>query len=200
MRRILWTALAMTIVMTVLTGLAYPLLITGIGQAAFHHQADGSLVANAQGQIVGSELIGQNFTDAAGNPLPEWFQPRPSAAGSAGYDAMDSGASNLGPTNPTLITTVRAAMLAYRAFNRLPAGTPVPVDAVTSSGSGLDPEISIANARLQAPRVAAARHLPLSVVLGLVSHATVGRVLDVLGEPGVNVLDLNLALAKTASR
>lgn len=200
MRRILWTALAMTIVMTVLTGLAYPLLITGIGQAAFHHQADGSLVANAQGQIVGSELIGQNFTDAAGNPLPEWFQPRPSAAGSAGYDAMDSGASNLGPTNPTLITTVRAAMVAYRAFNRLPAGTPVPVDAVTSSGSGLDPEISIANARLQAPRVAAARHLPLSVVLGLVSHATVGRVLDVLGEPGVNVLDLNLALAKTASR
>jgi len=195
----LWTALAMTIVMTVLTGLAYPLLITGIAQGLFHHQANGSLVSGPNGQIVGSELIGQSFTDAKGNPLPVWFQPRPSAAGN-GYNALSSGASNLGPTNPTLITAVQSALTAYRVFNRLPATTPVPVDAVTSSASGLDSEISIANARLQAPRVAAARGLPLANVQQLIDQATIGRVLGVMGEPGVNVLDLNLSLARLGSR
>jgi K+-transporting ATPase ATPase C chain len=199
MRRMLWTALAMTVVMTVLTGLAYPLLVTGIAQGLFHHQANGSLVAGPNGQIVGSELIGQSFSDAKGNPLPVWFQPRPSAAGT-GYDAMSSSGSNLGPTNPALISAVTSATTAYRAFNRLPANTPVPVDAVTSSGSGLDPEISIANARLQAPRVAAARGLTLAEVRHLIDQATVGRVLDVMGESGVNVLDLNLSLARLGSR
>jgi K+-transporting ATPase ATPase C chain len=199
MRRILWTALAMTIVMTVLTGLAYPLVITGVAQVLFHHQANGSLVANSQGQVVGSSLIAQPFTDANGNPLPQWFQPRPSAAGS-GYNAMDSSAANLGPTNPTLRSTVSAAMSAYRTENHLAPNTPVPVDAVTSSGSGLDPEISIANARLQAPRVAAARGIPLETVDTLINQATVGRVLDIMGESGVNVLELNLALEKLGSR
>jgi K+-transporting ATPase ATPase C chain len=199
MRRILWTAIVMTIVMTILTGLAYPLAITGIAQGLFHHQANGSLVSGPNGQIVGSELIGQSFADAKGNPLPVWFQPRPSAAGT-GYDAMSSGAANLGPTNPALISAVSSAEAAYLSFNRLPAGTTVPVDAVTSSGSGLDPEISIASARLQAPRVAAARGLPLATVQRLVNAATVGRVLGMMGEPGVNVLDLNLSLARLGTR
>ncbi len=113
---------------------------------------------------------------------------------------MSSGGSNLGPTNPALITAVQSALTAYRSFNHLPASTPVPVDAVTSSASGLDPEISIANARLQAPRVAAARGVPLATVQQLIDKATVGRVWDVMGEPGVNVLDLNLSLARLGSR
>ncbi len=199
MRRTLWTAIALTIVMTILTGLAYPLAVTGIAQGVFHHQANGSLVAGTNGQPVGSELVGQSFADAHGNPLRQWFQPRPSAAGT-GYDGMSSGAANLGPTNPALISAVGQAATAYRLFNGLPAGTAVPSDAVTSSGSGLDPEISIANARLQAPRVAAARRLPLSDVRKLIDQSTVGRVLGAMGEPGVNVLDLNLALARTGTR
>jgi K+-transporting ATPase ATPase C chain len=199
MRRTLWTAIAVTVVMTVLLGLAYPLVVTGIAQGLLHHQANGSLVAGPNGQIVGSELIGQSFTDAKGNPLPQWFQPRPSAAGT-GYDAMSSGAANLGPTNPALISGVQSAATDYRAFNLLPATQSVPVDAVTSSGSGLDPEISIANARLQAPRVAAARGVPLGQVQRLIGAATVGRVLDVMGQPGVNVLDLNLSLTRLGTR
>ncbi|MFI5042967.1 MAG: potassium-transporting ATPase subunit KdpC [Acidimicrobiales bacterium] len=199
MRRTLWTSIALTVVMTVLTGLAYPLVVTGIAQGLLHHQANGSLVAGPNGQIVGSELVGQSFSDPNGNPLPIWFQPRLSAAGT-GYDAMSSSGSNLGPTNPALISAVTSAMAAYRTFNRLSATTPVPVDAVTSSGSGLDPEISIANARLQVPRVAAVRGLPLAQVQHLVDQATVGRVLGVMGEPGVNVLDLNLSLARLGSR
>jgi K+-transporting ATPase ATPase C chain len=179
--------------------LAYPLVVTGIAQGLLHHQANGSLVAGPNGQIVGSELIGQSFTDAKGNPLPQWFQPRPSAAGT-GYDAMSSGAANLGPTNPALISGVQSAAADYRVFNRLPATQAVPVDAVTSSGSGLDPEISIANARLQAPRVAAARGVPLGQVRQLINAATVGRVLDVMGQPGVNVLDLNLSLTRLGTR
>jgi potassium-transporting ATPase KdpC subunit len=199
MRRMLFTAIALTVVMTVLTGLIYPLMITGIAQGLLHHQANGSLVAGPNGQIVGSELIGQSFADANGNPLPQWFQPRPSAAGT-GYDAMSSGASNLGPTNPALISAVSSATIAYRTFNRVPVTQAVPADAVSSSGSGLDPEISIANARLQAPRVAAARGLPLARVQQLINAATVGRVLDVMGQPGVNVLDLNLSLTRPGTR
>jgi potassium-transporting ATPase KdpC subunit len=199
MRRMLFTAITLTVVMTVLTGLIYPLVVTGIAQGLWHHQANGSLVAGPNGQIVGSELIGQSFADAKGNPLPQWFQPRPSAAG-AGYDATSSGASNLGPTNPALISAVNSATTAYRVFNRLPATQAVPVDAVTSSGSGLDPEISIANARLQAARVAVARGVPLAGVQQVIDAATVGRVLDVLGQPGVNVLDLNLSLTRLGTR
>jgi K+-transporting ATPase ATPase C chain len=194
MRKILGTAVLMTVLMTVLLGLAYPLVVTGVAQLAFHGQANGSLVKNAKGQVVGSGLIGQSFSDAKGNPLPGYFQPRPSAAGTAGYDAMASGGANLGPTNPALLKAVASAESSYRALNHLSSSTPVPVDAVTSSASGLDPEISIANARLQAPRVAAARRLPLIQVLSMVDGATQGRVLGSLGEPGVNVLELNLAL------
>jgi K+-transporting ATPase ATPase C chain len=131
MRRTLWTAIALAIVMTVLTGLAYPLAVTGIAQGLFHHQATGSLVSGTDGQPVGSELIGQSFTDAHGNPLPQWFQPRPSAAGT-GYDGMSSGAANLGPTNRALISAVSQAATAYRVFNGMPAGAAVPSDAVTS--------------------------------------------------------------------
>jgi K+-transporting ATPase ATPase C chain len=184
----------MILVMTVLTGLAYPLVLTGVAQVAFHGQANGSLVKNAQGQVVGSGLIGQNFTDAKGNPLAVYFQPRPSAAGTDGYDAMASGGANLGPTNPVLLKSVRQLVVSYRAFNHLGPDVKVPVDAVTSSGSGLDPEISIENARLQAPRVAAARHLALITVMRAIAANTRGRVAGVLGEPGVNVLELNLAL------
>ena len=194
MRRILGTALLMVVAMTILTGLAYPLAITGVAQVVFHGQANGSLVTNARGQVVGSGLIGQRFTDAKGNPLPQYFQSRPSAAGTNGYDAMASGGANLGPTNPALLTAVADAASSYRSFNHLASSVLVPIDAVTSSGSGLDPQISIANARLQAPRVATARHLALATVLTAVAAHTQGRVAGVLGEPGVNVLELNLAL------
>jgi len=196
MRRLLLTAALMTLVMTVLTGLAYPLALTGVAQLAFHGQANGSLVTKASGEVVGSRLIGQSFSDAAGQPLRRYFQPRPSAAGASGYDAMASGAANLGPSNPVLLRSVTTAVHAYRSLNGLSAATSVPVDAVTSSGSGLDPEISIANARLQAARVAMARGLPLATVEKMISHATQSRVAGILGEPGVNVLELNLALDK----
>jgi K+-transporting ATPase ATPase C chain len=182
--------------MTVLTGLAYPLVMTGVAQGAFSGQANGSLIKNTQGQVVGSGLIGQNFSDAKGNPIPKYFQPRPSAAGTAGYDAMASGGANLGPTNPVLLKGVRQLAASYRALNHLAPTAMVPIDAVTTSSSGLDPEISIANARLQAPRVAQVRSIPLATVNRLIDEATQGRVIGVLGEPGVNVLELNLALDK----
>jgi K+-transporting ATPase ATPase C chain len=143
--------------------------------------------------VVGSALIGQNFTDAKGNALPRYFQPRPSAAGN-GYDATASGASNLGPSNTTLINSVAARVVAYRAFNGLGPRDAVPADAVTSSGSGLDPDISEANALDQAPRVARARRLPLPTVLALVHSHVEARPWGILGEQTVNVLDLNIAL------
>jgi K+-transporting ATPase ATPase C chain len=186
MRRQLVPAVLAFLVLTVLTGLAYPLAMTGVAQVAFPNRADGSLVKR-DGKVVGSRLIGQNFTSA------NYFHPRPSAAGD-GYDAMSSSASNLGPTNPVLIAEVRKRTAEYRSENGLPAGTAVPVDAVTASGSGLDPQISKANALLQAPRVARARGLSLGDVLMLVKEHTDGRSLGFLGEPGVNVLELNLAL------
>ncbi|HVM64478.1 MAG TPA: K(+)-transporting ATPase subunit C [Acidimicrobiales bacterium] len=192
MRRQLGTAVLATIALIVLLGLAYPLVMTGLGQAFFSRQANGSLV-KVGGRTVGSSLIGQAFSDKAGAPLPQYFQPRPSAAGN-GYDAMASGASNLGPSNQTLLQDVKERAVAYRRFNRLPAGTEVPVDAVTSSGSGLDPDISVANALDQAPRVAAARGLPPARVVALVRQHTDGRKWGVLGEKTVNVLDLNIAL------
>jgi len=179
-------------VLTVLLGIVYPLVITGISQVAFSHRANGSLVT-VGGKVVGSALIGQNFTDAKGNPLPRYFQPRPSAAGN-GYDATASGASNLGPSNTTLINSVAARVVAYRAFNGLGPRDAVPADAVTSSGSGLDPDISEANALDQAPRVARARRLPLPTVLALVHSHVEARPWGILGEQTVNVLDLNIAL------
>jgi K+-transporting ATPase ATPase C chain len=187
MRRQLATASAMVAVFTVLCGLAYPLVVLGVAQGAFAHRANGS-ITEVDGQAVGSELLGQPFTGV------NYFHPRPSAAGD-GYDGLASGASNLGPTNPELVEEqVPERVAAYRAENGLADGTPVPVDAVTASGSGLDPHISVANARLQAPRVARARNLTVESVNALVDRSTDGRALGVLGEPGVNVLALNLAL------
>lgn len=217
MRRQLLPALRIMLVLSVLLGSLYPLAVLAVGQLAFGNQADGSLVT-AGGRVVGSDLIGQPFTE------PRYFHPRPSNAGD-GYDATASAASNLGPTSDHLVgscfpetdgdgkdlrdpdgravcsdSTVPARVAAYRDENGLAAGAKVPVDAVTSSGSGLDPHISVANARLQAPRVARERNLEDAGILRLIDASTDGRSLGFLGEPGVNVLRLNLALDGGASR
>jgi potassium-transporting ATPase KdpC subunit len=179
-------ALRMLLVTAVLLGLVYPLAMTGAAQVLFPGRADGSLV-KVNGRVVGSSLIAQDFT------APGYFHPRPSAAGT-GYDAMASGASNLGPTSRALASQVRRAVVAaVRSEPGLRPGQ-VPIDMVTTSGSGLDPDISVANAQAQAPRIALARKLPLPRVLALVKRNTTGRQLGVLGEPRVNVLALNLAL------
>lgn len=193
MRRQLLPALRITIALTVLLGLAYPLLMTGVAQALFPSKANGSFVTQG-GRTVGSRLIGQAFLDARGNPDPRYFQPRPSAAGTNGYDPMASGGSNLGPSSQALITQVTQRVVAYRTLNGLAATAPVPVDAVTASGSGLDPDISVANADDQAARVASARGLPVSRVMELIAANTQARPLGVFGETAVNVLELNLAL------
>jgi K+-transporting ATPase ATPase C chain len=179
-------ALLLVAVFTVICGFVYPLLATGIGQAAFNDKANGSLIER-DGVVVGSELLGQTFA------APEYFHSRPSAAG-AGYDGSASSGSNYGPTNPDFLVAVEERATAYRAENGLAADAPVPVDAVTASGSGLDPNISIANARLQTPRVADERGVAIEDVRSLISEHTDDRNLFVLGEPGVNVLELNLAL------
>ena len=186
-RRQLVAGLAMTIVMTVLTGILYPLAVTGASQVLFSHRADGSFVTSG-GKVVGSALIGQNFKD------PKYFWPRPSAAGSDGYDGLASGGSNLGPSNPKLLDAVKDRIAAYRHANVLRDDEFVPVDAVTASASGLDPDISVANALDQAARVAKARELGEDRVVALVRAHTRDRVWHVLGEKSVNVLDLNLAL------
>lgn len=223
MRRQLLPALLMLLVFTVITGGLYPLLVTGVAQAAFKDKANGSL-QRVGGHVVGSKWLGQPFT------APKYFHPRPEAdgyvAGVQGGGTYSYG-SNYGPTDPRLIgkvpgvnidsktnpdateqdpycvkgddgkcdpNTVPERVLAYRAENHLPANAAVPVDAVTASGSGLDPHISVANARLQAPRVAAARGIPVSRVLELVKKYTEGRALGFMGEPAVNVLQLNVAL------
>ena len=192
LRRQLVTGLRMTIAMTVLVGLVYPLIMTGVAQVAFHERANGSLV-KVKGRVVGSSLIGQNFTDSKGSPLPQYFQPRPSAAGN-GYDALSSGGSNLGPSNKKLLDAVAQRAIDYRKLNGLAPDVKVPVDAVTASASGLDPDISVANADLQAERVADTRRLALSTVRNLITSHTNARQWGVLGEKTVNVLDLNLAL------
>jgi K+-transporting ATPase ATPase C chain len=184
--------IAMLAIVTVVLGFGYPLAVTGISQLFFRHQANGSLVY-VDGELKGSALLGQNFTDASGAPLPQYFQPRPSDAGT-GYDGAESGASNLGPTNPVLIKLVTERAVAYRKFNGLPPIASVPVDAVTASASGLDPDISIANALDQAPRVARARHLTAARVIALVHQYTTPAEWGFLSEPAVNVLELNLAL------
>ena len=190
LRRQLPAAIGMLIVFTVLTGVLYPLVVTAIGQVAFHDKAEGSLI-EVDGRVVGSSLIGQPFTD------PEYFHPRPSAAGD-GYDAAASSGSNLGPSNPVLLSMVEDRVAAYRADNGLTDDVLVPVDAVTASASGLDPHISVANAELQAARVAEARGVDIDAVLDLVDEHTSGRDLGFLGEQGVNVLELNLALDAAA--
>ncbi len=179
-------AIVAVVVFTVLLGIAYPLVVTALGQVAFNDKANGSLI-EVDGVVVGSKLLGQNFV------APEYFHPRPSAAG-AGYDASASSGSNYGPTNTDFLAAVDERVAAYRAENGLADDASVPVDAVTASASGLDPAISIANARLQAPRVAAERGLELDEVLSLIDDHTHGRDLVVLGEPAVQVVTLNLAL------
>ena len=179
-------AFLMVAVFTLICGIAYPLLSTAVGQAAFGDKADGSLIRR-DGVVIGSKLIGQSFS------APQYFHPRPSAAG-AGYDGSSSSGSNLGPLSPDLLAAVEERAATYRAENGLVDQALVPVDAVTASGSGLDPHISIANARLQVARVATTRGLDASVVEDLVRKYTDDRQLMVLGEPGVNVLELNVAL------
>lgn len=253
-RRQMLTGLLMTVVMIVLVGLLYPLAVTGASQLFMSRPANGSLV-KVNGKVVGSSLIGQNFTDKNGNPLPRYFQPRPSNAGT-GYDALASAASNLAPSNAKLIgnvpgvaygsdgklvtqnpyatpadpycvpvqttdkngngitdahgdpvyekapsgesvcdpNTIPQRTLAFRAFNGLASDARVPADAVTASASGLDPQISLANARLQAPRVARSRNLPLAQVQKIINSHTQGRQWGFLGEQTVNVLNVNLAL------
>jgi potassium-transporting ATPase KdpC subunit len=232
MRRQLIPAVISMVIFTVLLGIAYPLVITGVAQVAFKDKANGSIIEQ-NGKQVGSRLIGQPFTNAEGNPVKKYFQPRPSAVS---YDPMLSSGSNLGPLNPKLIAkclpvqktdkngngvvdtegnpvyetnpdgskvcdpnTVPQRAKAYRELNGLSKNVEIPVDAVTASGSGLDPDISVANARLQAHRVANARGLPLSRVNALVDEHTDGRPLGILGEKTVNVLDLNLALDQLRS-
>lgn len=168
---------------TLLLGLAYPLGITGLAQLAFPSQADGSLLRDGGGRVVGSALVGQGFA------RPEYLQPRPSAAGENGYDASASSGSNLGPLNADLRTAVAERAAAVRAD--APAGAAIPADAVTASGSGLDPHVSPAFARLQAARIARARGLPEAEVLRIIAARTEGRDLGLLGQPRVNVLLVN---------
>ncbi|HLM99641.1 MAG TPA: potassium-transporting ATPase subunit KdpC [Bryobacteraceae bacterium] len=178
-------AVRMTLVLTVLTGLLYPGLVTGIAKVIFPHQANGSLV-EVNGKVIGSELIGQKFTK------PEYFQGRPSAAGD-GYDAANSGASNLGPTNQKLVDRIKADTEKFRKENPDFTG-PIPADLLTASASGLDPDLSPASAAAQVARVAKARGVGAAQVQELVERSTQSRQLGFLGEPRVNVLKLNLAL------
>jgi potassium-transporting ATPase KdpC subunit len=196
-------ALRALLVFTVLCGIIYPVVMFGVAQVAFHNQANGSMVSY-NGQVVGSSLLCQEFTDAKGNPLPQYFQPRPSnAANSAsktdyGCDPGFSGATNLGPNNPTLLKTIQQRRAAVAQFNGVSPAS-VPPDAVTASGSGLDPDISPQYADIQVNRVAAARHLSPAVVQALVTKYVQGRNLGFLGEPRVNVLTLNIALGKLSA-
>jgi K+-transporting ATPase ATPase C chain len=166
----------------------YPVIVYGLGQAMFPRQANGSLMMDKSGTVRGSELLCQNFTS------DKYFHPRPSAAGNNGYDPTSSSGSNLGPTSGTLYTNIMQNVAAYRSDNGLPTNAPVPADAVTESGSGLDPHISLANAELQIPRVAKTRGLSPDAVRELVRKNTSGRDLGVFGEPRVNVMALNFAL------
>lgn len=190
-----WTALRFMIVATVVLGLAYPLLVFGIGQGVANAQANGTMVT-VDGEPVGSALIGQSWTDEDGNALPEWFQSRPSAAGD-GYDAAASSGSNYGPENADLIQAIEDRQAAIAESDGV-APEDIPMDALTASGSGLDPHISPEYARLQIARVAEARGLPEDEVADLVEQVIQPADLGYLGEPTVNVLRLNVALAQLA--
>ena len=206
---ILRPAIVLTLVFVVLTGFLFPVAIWGVGQAIFPHQANGSLIKDSTGKVIGSELIGQNFTDA------KYFHPRPSAAGS-GYDAANSSGTNLGPTSDKLINGIKddpktkdvdetylgvkdLARL-YREENGLGEDIKLPADAVTRSGSGLDPNISVANAKLQATRIGKARGIQSSEIERFVDENIQGRFIGLYGEPRVSVLALNLALDRAVSK
>jgi len=188
-----WVAIRAMLLFTLVLGVGYTLVITGIGQLALPAQANGSVVRSGD-EVVGSALIGQSFTDADGNPLPEWFQSRPSAAGD-GYDAGASSGSNWGPENSDLIAAIEERKAQVAEFNGV-SEAEVPADAVTASSSGLDPHISPEYALLQVARVAEARGLEESEVRELVESRIQARDLGYLGEPTVNVVQLNLALAE----
>jgi len=191
-------ALRGLLVFTVIVGIAYPVVMWGVAQVAFHNHANGSLVSY-HGRTVGSAVLCQEFVDAKGNPLPQYFQPRPSAAANSavktdyGCDPGFSAASNLGPNNPVLIQNIKTRQKQIAAFDHVKISQ-IPADAVTASGSGLDPGISPANAAIQVNRVAAARRVSPATVAALVRQYTQGRTLGFLGEPQVNVLELNIAL------
>jgi K+-transporting ATPase ATPase C chain len=190
--------LRLLLVFTVLTGIVYPVVMWGIAQVAFNHQANGSL-ASFHGRVVGSSLLCQEFVNSTGNPLPRYFQPRPSSAvvsgakNDYGCDPLFSSASNYGPNNPAFVALVKQRLAQISAFDHVPESQ-IPSDAVTASGSGLDPDISPQNAAIQVNRVAAARHVSAAAIRALVSQYTQGRSLGFLGEPRVNVLNLNIAL------
>jgi K+-transporting ATPase ATPase C chain len=186
MRRQLLAGLRMLVILTVVLGVIYPLAVTAIAQLTMSHRANGSIV-RVNGTVVGSGLLAQAFDG------DEWFQPRPGS-----YDPTVSGATNLGPLNPDLLDTVKRAITALREREGVPGGALLPADAVMTGGSNLDPDISPAYAKLQAPRVAAARELPVQDVLELIDRQTVGRTFGFMGDPRVNVLLLNLALERLA--
>jgi len=188
MKKNLITALLMTIVTTALFGLLYPLVVTGLAQVIFPDKANGSLIKREDGTVIGSRLIGQPF------PSPGYFRSRPSAAGAAGYDAGASSGSNLGPTNQKLVDRVKADVETVLLENPERAGQPIPIDLVTTSGSGLDPHISPAAAEFQVPRVARERGQSEAEVRRIIVAHTAGRQFGFLGEPVVNVLELNLDL------
>jgi K+-transporting ATPase ATPase C chain len=191
-------ALRLLLVFTVVTGIIYPVVMVAISQVAFHNQANGSL-ASYHGRVVGSSLLCQEFVTAKGNPLPQYFQPRASfailsgAKNDYGCDPRNSAASNYGPNNSTLISLIKQRQKQIAAFDHVKISQ-IPPDAVTASASGLDPDISPANAAIQVNRIAAERNVSPSAITALVNKYTQGRTLGFLGEPAVNVLDLNIAL------
>ena len=185
-------AVMSTLVLAVVCCGLYPLVVFGVGQALFHDKANGSLIVDKSGTVRGSRLLGQQFA------ADKYFHPRPSSAGS-GYDASSSSGSNLGPTSQKLRDAIAQNVADYRAQNGLATNAPVPADAVTASGSGLDPHISVENAQIQAARVAKARGVPVDKVRELIKENTDSADLGMLGEPGVNVLQLNLGLDAVAS-
>jgi K+-transporting ATPase ATPase C chain len=187
-----WVAIRSMVILTVVLGIAYPLVITAIGLLA-PSQANGSPIT-VDGKVVGSSLIGQSFTDTKGNALAQWFQSRPSAAGN-GYDAGASSGSNQGTESPALIKEIKQRRAAIAKLDNVDPAS-IPPDALTASASGLDPDISPAYARLQITTVAAARHLPVAEVTKLVNSFVEGRELGYIGDPSVNVLELNIALSK----
>ena len=186
MKALIRPAVSLFVVLTVVTGVVYPLAVTGLAKAAFPHQAGGSLIVQ-DGKTVGSTLIGQNFSD------PKYFWGRPSATSPMAYNGQGSGGSNLGPLNPALTDAIKGRVEALRAADPGNKGA-VPVDLVTTSASGLDPEISVAAAEYQAPRIARLRGLSTAIVEDIIAKHTQGRLLGLLGEPRVNVLDMNLEL------